>query len=58
MLRSAVLGSVAILFFSSYCMGQGAVQAVRGAADRLVEGKDKLTNWAGRSIRKDQARGY
>lgn len=43
MLRSAVLGSVAILFFGSYCMGQGAVQAVRGAADRLVEGKDKLT---------------
>ncbi len=43
MLRSAVLASVAILFLGSHCFGQGAVQAVRGAANNLVEGKDKLT---------------
>ena len=40
MLRSSVLGSVALLFLSSVCLGQGATQAVRGAADRLV---DKLS---------------
>ncbi len=43
MLRSALLGSVAILFLSGHCFGQGATQAVRGAAESLVAGKDKLT---------------
>ncbi len=35
MLRSANTGKCRGLFVSSYCMGQGAVQAVRGAADRF-----------------------
>lgn len=43
MWRSALLGCVAVLCLNSFSFGQGAVQAVRGAADRLVEGKDKLT---------------
>lgn len=43
MLRSALLGCIAVLCLGSFSFGQGAVQAVRGAADRLVEGKDKLT---------------
>lgn len=41
MLRSALLASVALLLLSSYSLGQGAVQAVRGAADKLVEGMEK-----------------
>ncbi len=41
MLRSALLTGVALLMLSSYSLGQGAVQAVRGAADRLVEGMEK-----------------
>jgi FKBP-type peptidyl-prolyl cis-trans isomerase FkpA len=32
-----------MLFVSSTCLAQGAVQAVRGAADRLVEGQGKLS---------------
>ncbi len=43
MLRAAVLGTLMLLCLSSYGFGQGAVQAVRGAADRVATGKDRLT---------------